>query len=196
MCKKKIIIKYIIIYSIIILVFSNKINKINSDNYIADKIIDNVYFLKYIHPNIITISGLIINFYIYYLLYTPHSNIYLLTFFMIYRWLADCLDGAVARKYNKGSKLGHHLDTISDIILGFICINYIQSFIFNLSFNYSLLIYLIFLFILNKTFNFIETHDNLKKIKNNKAILNNFIVFNINNPIFMFLFIILVKSYK
>ena len=176
MCKKKIIIKYIIIYSIIILVFSNKINKINSDNYIADKIIDNVYFLKYIHPNIITISGLIINFYIYYLLYTPHSNIYLLTFFMIYRWLADCLDGAVARKYNKGSKLGHHLDTISDIILGFICINYIQSFIFNLSFNYSLLIYLIFLFILNKTFNFI--------------------VFNINNPIFMFLFIILVKSHK
>ena len=115
---------------------------------------------------------------------------------MIYRWLADCLDGAVARKYNKGSKLGHHLDTISDIILGFICINYIQSFIFNLSFNYSLLIYLIFLFILNKTFNFIETHDNLKKIKNNKAILNNFIVFNINNPIFMFLFIILVKSHK
>jgi hypothetical protein len=196
MCKKKIIIKYIIIYSIIILVFSNKINKINSDNYISDKIIDNVYFLKYIHPNIITISGLIINFYIYYLLYTPHSNIYLLTFFMIYRWLADCLDGAVARKYNKGSKLGHHLDTISDIILGFICINYIQSFIFNLSFNYSLLIYLIFLFILNKTFNFIETHDNLKKIKNNKAILNNFIVFNINNPIFMFLFIILVKSHK
>jgi len=196
MCKKKIIIKYIIIYSIIILVFSNKINKINSDKYIADKIIDNVYFLKYIHPNIITISGLIINFYIYYLLYTPHSNIYLLTFFMIYRWLADCLDGAVARKYNKGSKLGHHLDTISDIILGFICINYIQSFIFNLSFNYSLLIYLIFLFILNKTFNFIETHDNLKKIKNNKAILNNFIVFNINNPIFMFLFIILVKSHK
>ena len=196
MCKKKIIIKYIIIYSIIILVFSNKINKINSDKYIADKIIDKVSFLKYIHPNIITISGLIINFYIYYLLYTPHSNIYLLTFFMIYRWLADCLDGAVARKYNKGSKLGHHLDTISDIILGFICINYIQSFIFNLSFNYSLLIYLIFLFILNKTFNFIETHDNLKKIKNNKAILNNFIVFNINNPIFMFLFIILVKSYK
>jgi len=196
MCKKKIIIKYIIIYSIIILVFSNKINKINSDKYIADKIIDNVYFLKYIHPNIITISGLIINFYIYSLLYTPHSNIYLLTFFMIYRWLADCLDGAVARKYNKGSKLGHHLDTISDIILGFICINYIQSFIFNLSFNYSLLIYLIFLFILNKTFNFIETHDNLKKIKNNKAILNNFIVFNINNPIFMFLFIILVKSHK
>lgn len=196
MKKKNFIISSIILYSIIILLYNNKINKINSDKYISDKIIEKVSILKYIHPNIITISGLIINFYIYYLLHTPNSNIYLLSFCIIYRWLADCLDGSIARKYNKGSKLGHYLDTISDIILGFIYINYIQSFIFNLSFNYSLLIYLIFVYILNKIYNFIESHDKLKKINNNKDILNNFVVFNINNPIIMFVFIILAYYYK
>ncbi|MGB2110966.1 MAG: CDP-alcohol phosphatidyltransferase family protein [Patescibacteria group bacterium] len=38
------------------------------------------------------------------------------------------LDGAVARKYNKTSKLGNILDTLSDFMIGFILYNYIQKY--------------------------------------------------------------------
>ena len=35
------------------------------------------------------------------------------------------LDGAIAREYNKMSTLGHNLDTLSDILLAIIFLNYI-----------------------------------------------------------------------
>ena len=194
--KKDFIINYIIIYILVVLVSIEKISDINSDKYISSKIVENISILQFIHPNIITISGLLMNFYIYHLLNNPDSNIYILIICVIYRWLADCLDGEIARKYNKSTKIGHYLDTLSDIILGFICIHYVQTFIFNLSFNYSLLGYIVFLFILNNKYDFVKSHDKLKNKDKNTSIIDNFTIFNINNPIFMFLFIILVYYYK
>ena len=114
--------KYITVLFIIILLFHRKLESVRVDDIITTKIIEKVSILKHIHPNIITISGLILNFYIYHLLDTPNSNIYLLGSCIIYRWLADCLDGAVARKYKKSSKLGLYLDTLSDVIMGFILV--------------------------------------------------------------------------
>jgi len=154
--------KYIGVLIIIILLFHKKLDSIKVDDDITNKIIENVSFFKYIHPNIITISGLVLNFYIYHLLDTSNSDIYLLGFCIIYRWLADCLDGAVARKYKKNSKLGHKLDTLSDVIMGFITFYFIQKHIFNWSFNTCLIIYIIFVSIYNYLFDFINTHDNLK----------------------------------
>ncbi len=177
--------KYIAALIIIILLFHKKLVSIKIDDVITDKIIENVSFLKHIHPNIITITGLIMNFYIYHLLDTPDSDIYLLGFCIIYRWMADCLDGAVARKYNKGSKLGHQMDTLSDIIMGFITFYFIQKHLFNWSFNICLIIYIIFVSIYNYLFDFINTHNNLKKSKKN--IISYIISFLTNNTYIVYL---------
>ena len=182
--------KYITVLFIIILLFHRKLESVRVDDIITTKIIEKVSILKHIHPNIITISGLILNFYIYHLLDTPNSNIYLLGFCIIYRWLADCLDGAVARKYKKGSKLGHQLDTLSDVIMAFITFYFIQKHLFNWSFNICLIIYIIFLVIYNYLFDFINTHDNLKNAKNNN-IIDYSVSFLTNNTFVIFILLII-----
>ena len=172
----------------IILFLTNK--KIKIDDDITHYIINNFGVFKYIAPNIITISGLIINFIIFNLLQTNNSNYYLVIFLILYRWLADCLDGAVARKYNKGSKIGHYLDTISDIIMAFITVYFIQKYFINLPFNFVLILYIFFIFIYNKTFNFITNHNNLKNTQKNNFIYN-IVVFGTNNTIITYILLIL-----
>ena len=180
--------KYIYIFFIIILLFHKKINSVRIDDHI-DIFIKNVSFLKHIHPTIITI-WVIIKFYIYNLLNTPNSNIYLLGFCIIYRWFADCLDGAIARKYKKGSKLGHQLDTLSDVIMGFITFYFIQKHLFNWSLNICLIIYIIFVVIYNYLFDFINTHDNLKNSKKNN-IIDYSVSFLTNNTIIIYVLLII-----
>jgi len=186
--------KYIAVLVIIILLFHKKLDSIRVDDDITYTIVEKVSILKHIHPNIITISGLLLNFYIYHLLNTPNSNIYILGFCIIYRWLADCLDGAVARKYKKGSKLGHQLDTLSDVIMGFITFYFIQKHLFDFSFNACLIIYIIFLFIYNYLFDFINTHDNLKNSKKNN-IIDYSVSFFTNNTILVYILLIITYYY-
>ena len=70
---------------------------------------------KYIHPNTITISGIISNFYI--LKFLIYKKINTLNMLLTFRYFTDIMDGAVARKYNKVSKIGGYLDTINDTML-------------------------------------------------------------------------------
>ena len=177
-----------IIFIFILLIISYKL-KID-DNF-TEYIINNLTLFKYIHPNLITISGLIINFIIFNLLNTNNPNYYLVIFLILYRWFADCLDGAIARKYNKGSKLGHYLDTFSDIIMGFITLYFIQKYFINLPFKTVLVLYIILIYIYNKLFNFIDTHEILKNTEK-KNILNNIVSFGTNNTIFTYILLILV----
>ena len=121
---------------------------------------------------------------------TPNTNIYLLGFCILYRWLADCLDGAVARKYNKSSKLGHQLDTLSDLIMGFITFYFIQKHIFNLSFNYTLIFYIIFLIIFINKYNFLNTHNIAKNTKKNN-IIDYFVSILINNTFLGYILLII-----
>ncbi len=90
------------------------------DDRLTDFLIKRILFFKYIHPNIITISGLILNFVIYYLIIT--HDIFIASLLLVFRYLADCLDGGIARKYDKKSKIGGALDTWSDTILLYIAI--------------------------------------------------------------------------
>ena len=58
---------------------------------------------KKIHPNLITLTGMVCNVFIITLLlkgYVHWANLLL-----IIKYFCDCLDGGVARKYNKTSKL-------------------------------------------------------------------------------------------
>jgi phosphatidylglycerophosphate synthase len=102
------------------------------DDKLTDFILNKFYFFKYIHPNIITLSGMISNFFILFFILNKFfiSSVLLL----VYRYLADCLDGGVARKYNKKSKLGGALDTWSDTILVYILIIGIFN-VYNFSFG-------------------------------------------------------------
>jgi phosphatidylglycerophosphate synthase len=101
----------------------NNISKILNyrfDDKLTAFILDYAAFFKHISPNLLTISGLIINFIILDLML---SGIFGATsMLLLIRYLLDCLDGGVARKYNKKSAIGGALDTWSDTILIYVSI--------------------------------------------------------------------------
>ena len=89
-------------------------------NYSIDKLVYNCLnkFSKdncYLTPNHITIFNIFITFLILYFFYNRGSMSIILILIFI-RCILDILDGCVARMCNKGSKLGHKLDTIGDIL--------------------------------------------------------------------------------
>ena len=111
---------------------------IKLDDKVAKIVLDN-YNFENIAPNIITLIGIICNCIVLVIsLYIKiDSNIkkVMLLFILFIRWLVDILDGAVARKYNKVSKLGHNLDTFSDLMLQFIFFIFAGSKL-NINYNY------------------------------------------------------------
>ena len=101
------------------------------DDKLTAWILDKFLIFKYINPNSITIAGFLMNFAILY--FVTHGMLILSLVFLLFRYLADCLDGGVARKYNKKSKLGGVLDTWSDTILIYVSIVGL-FYVYNLSF--------------------------------------------------------------
>ena len=159
---------------------------------IDNKIVNNESLLslfKNIHPNIISITGIICNFIIIFFLLK--KNIYWANIFIIIRYYTDILDGAVARKYNKTSKLGGYLDTMNDIIFITLYIFIISYFIItNKNIIYSQIITLFCFFgiiIYFKKIDVLSDHDKLKDTDYNKIL-----AFITNNSIiaFMILFYI------
>lgn len=69
-----------------------------------------------ITPNMITLSSIIFNVFIYNLLNNKQNT--LAVGFIIIRYFFDCLDGFMARKYKQYSLIGDYLDHISDVIFG------------------------------------------------------------------------------
>ena len=101
---------------------------LNIDNDISNWILDNTSIFENIHPNCITLFGMGLNFIIFYILFFENDikhEFGLLSILLFLRWLADCLDGNIARKYDKKSKFGNFLDTISDMIFSLIMVFYI-----------------------------------------------------------------------
>ena len=97
--------------------YLSKFRTINIDLSVTDLCIKRLKFLAYIHPNVITSFGIALNFIILQQSQNPSVIFYLC---LALRYLADCLDGGVAREYGKSSQLGGALDTLSDNILIFI----------------------------------------------------------------------------
>jgi phosphatidylserine synthase len=166
---------------------------INIDDGIAKYILDNTNIFENIHPNYLTIFGLILNFGILYIFLNPTEdnikNIVIIFTLLLLRWLADILDGNVARKYKKSSKIGGTLDTISDQMLIIFCIYYIVN-VFNFS-NWWIVIYCIL-----STLNIIRTNS----LSDHSLLKNNdepFIsIFLINNTwlSYLLLFIFYVNN--
>ena len=95
----------------------------NLDNDIGNLFIKTGLF-KNIHPNVISIIGIFLNFLILWSIIENKSN-HVITILALLRCLTDILDGMVARKYNKKSKLGGWLDTFQDVLLGFFVVPFI-----------------------------------------------------------------------
>lgn len=85
----------------------------NIDNLFTYKICDMISN-KNMNPNIITLLNIIPSVLSIYFLYK--NELILFFIFLIIRIFLDCLDGHVARKYNKVTHLGQMLDKYTDII--------------------------------------------------------------------------------
>lgn len=98
------------------------------------ELIDLSLFCKLnIHPNIITLMGLVTAA----LLPLMHfNNLPWVLFFSIWiRQLCDCIDGAVARKCKKTSKIGGYLDFVADFIFFYSMLFIVLSMKFNLLYS-------------------------------------------------------------
>lgn len=91
------------------------------DNKLADILVNRTDIFANIHPNIISIISIVCNIALYFILAPSLENqqihVGAFTIVLIMRCLTDILDGAVARKYNKTSRLGGLLDTLGDVML-------------------------------------------------------------------------------
>jgi len=114
------------------------------DNYLVEKTTFIIKLFKYVHPNYLTLLGGILNFVLIYDLYFSDKIIFPILVFIL-RVLLDIYDGAVARYFNKSSKIGGIFDTVSDLILAFFLILYILNKVFNISFIFSFILTIIFL---------------------------------------------------
>ena len=160
------------------------IMNLKTDDTIASFVVDNCDFLKDIHPNIISLIGMVCNYFIYIQLYkNPQNKLLLLVLFNL-RTLCDILDGAVARKYGKTSKLGHKLDTISDYINLFVLTNFLFN-KYKLSKYYSAFAIALVLFSEIK-YDMLDTHEHFKNAEGlDSFYVNNTFLFN--NLFYVFL---------
>lgn len=167
------------------------IDKID-DRIASSKFILNIF--KHIHPNYITIFGILCNFGILYMLLSTDNVLYL-NVLLLFRYFSDILDGAVARHYNKGSVLGGYLDSICDIMLisifGVFYTSLITTNMFILfSVSYMIILSLIIYFYIK---NSLYDHVGLKVNPNSK--LEFMIQWMVNNSLVLYLLQMIINVY-
>ena len=170
---------------------------IKIDDHITNVVMTKFDIFENIHPNAITLVGIICNYFIL----TEIDNIQTLSinkiyfaFLLLIRFLADCLDGAVARKYKKTSKLGNILDTISDMMLMFIMF-YFLMIKFNLA-NWCIIFFILAMCLINEKYSVFTSHEALKN-SNNDILESTTIKFLSNNTIIIFtLFYVFVMKFN
>jgi phosphatidylglycerophosphate synthase len=91
---------------------------ISLDDELTGYILNKYKFFSKVSPNTITFIGLLLNFIIFYCIIK--GLFFVSSLLLLVRYLADCLDGGIARMYNKKSRLGGFLDTVSDNVLLFL----------------------------------------------------------------------------
>jgi len=140
-------------------------------------IVDNIipYLIKLnIHPNVITLLGFIP----IYLVYTNilANNVILTYLFAFINCTMDCLDGELARKTGKISKLGGILDSIHDVLSFFSVLYLILNF-------YTIPIALIFIIFVMNIFDFDPINHTATKYEN---------IFNyLHDNIFIFYYLLI-----
>ena len=169
---------------------------IKIDDNITNIIMANFDIFEHIHPNIITLVGITCNYFILSEIdnmnISPINGTYFALLLAI-RFIADCLDGAVARKYKKTSKLGNILDTVSDMMLMFIIFYFIMI-RFNLA-NWYIIFFILAMCLINEKYSVFTSHESAKNGDSNMIDL--VVSFFSNNTIVPFvLFYILVMKFN
>ena len=101
-----------------LLSFCKYIINLKLDDKYTKYVLDNLILFKFINPNVITLIGLLADFFILYFLI--NKLLFFLALSLFIRYSADCLDGAVARKYKKVYSVV--CDTLADNTLIFVVI--------------------------------------------------------------------------
>ncbi len=155
--------------------------KVKLDDRLTGYILANYGFFKFISPNYITLFGFILNFVIY--IFISNGFFFLGCICLLLRYLADCLDGGVARKYNKKSKFGGLFDTLSDNALIFIS----TLLIFELyNFDFGLLFASLLTFLNLCIMAKIESLSDHAAMKNGDSFFKNIYAFSVNNSFVLF----------
>lgn len=157
------------------------------DNKIINFILDNTDIFKNIHPNYVTSFGIIINFVLLYLCIDKKKiNITMIGILLLLRWFVDCLDGNIARKYDKKSDFGNKLDGISDMMLQIFFIFYLCRNIKDKVFTIVLVsLYVLYFYKIIIHDKFFETHENIKNENGN--ILQKTTSFIVNNSFIVYI---------
>lgn len=175
----------------------------DTDIYFHQYVIDPLSsYFKHVDPNLITMIGLPFSFSFFLLHLHPNGySLFIPVFiFSLIRVFCDFMDGHVARRYNKCSKLGGFLDTVSDMIHVTNAIVFMISYYFQLTMR-SCVFWWIGIFILNMLNiaygGALTDHDNMKNGKG----LNGFVMymgkyhaFLLNICYFVLIYLFCVKS--
>lgn len=148
---------------------------------VADFLMNNFDFSK-IEPNYITLIGIISNILIFlkienFVNFDSMEKYYFIESLIFIKFLTDTLDGAVARKFNKTSKIGNFLDTLADEMFQLIALNFILH-KFNLPISLNI-IYLVFSLWMNYYLEILDNHKQMKKQKIIGLISNNIMIISI-----------------
>jgi phosphatidylglycerophosphate synthase len=158
----------------------------NLDKKYTDYVLNHTDIFKHVHPNVLSILGLITDFFLLY--FMTIGALVLIAIGLFIRYTCDCLDGAVARKYNKVSDLGGALDTLADNTLIFVLL---YGIIITLDVNivYAILIPTVIV-IANLIYmyskNAILHHQHLKNSQS--TVFDKIYLFGINNNCLIYLF--------
>ena len=160
------------------------------DDYLANNNLI-LSFFKNIHPNIITTIGIIINLIIP--IKINQKKINEVNILLVIRYLIDIFDGAIARKYNKTSKIGGYLDTFSDLILFYIYIYIGSKCVLNLPEHLCKLLTLFLSLCIYIYLNNLDSLSDHKFLYTNKK--NQLLTFFMNNTIVSFLICFIINKF-
>ncbi len=172
---------------------------IDSEKFIFGKLLNPLvkfFCCLNIHPNIVTLSSFIFSTLLLHYYSSNQFNYFVLMIFL--KWLSDGLDGEIARKCNKTSKLGGYLDTIADLYYYIIIFKCILSEYVNDEYAWIISINLVILGVLYLIINYGEQslyiHDEQKIDSSDK--IKKIITFLIKNCLIVHIMIILFYQYK
>lgn len=164
-----------------------KILKCNLDKIYTEFLLHRTDIFAKVHPNYLTLTGLAFDFVILWAIFNQCLLLVAVSLFV--RYFCDCLDGAVARKYNRVSDVGGILDTIADSTLIFVLVFSIAfllhseyAVLFGLTISVLNVVYLL----IHKSF---VHHYNIKTGGN---LIQNIYTFGVNNNCIIYLIAFLI----
>jgi phosphatidylglycerophosphate synthase len=145
---------------------------------------ENFAIFKDVSPNTVTITGFFVSIVTYLVILHKLLRLRFVLMLLMFRWLCDLLDGAIARYYDKITVIGGYLDTLSDFAFFFLMNHFLA-----LKIGYVFLLDSIFVatyWYVIYTYNSFHDHDGLK-VYSEKPSINDIVPFMINNSSLLYL---------